>query len=151
VQGAFARREVEKRYLALVRGIPEEAGRIDHPIPRVRKSPERVPAVTDFRRLFIFRERYALVEARPRTGRQHQVRRHFKHISCPLIGDANYGKSEHNRLFQQEFMLSRLALHAVGLGFHHPRRGEWLEIQAPLPDDLARPFERMQIPPELWL
>ena len=75
-----------------------------------------MPAVTAFRRLAIF-ERYALVEARPRTGRRHQIRRHFKHLSHPLIGDVRYGKGEHNRLFRERFGLHRLALHALELAF----------------------------------
>jgi tRNA pseudouridine65 synthase len=139
----FEAGEVEKRYLALVRGIPPEEGVIDHPIPRVEDGP-RVPAVTEFRRLATF-ERHALVEARPLTGRLHQIRRHFKHISHPLIGDVRYGKGEHNRLFRERFGLHRLALHALELAFDHPRTGERLRILAPLPEDLAEPFRQMSI------
>ena len=129
---------VEKRYLALVRGIPPEAGVIDHPIPRDEDGP-RVPAVTEFRRLAVF-ERYALVEARPLTGRRHQIRRHFKHLSHPLIGDVRYGKGEHNRLFRERFGLHRLALHALELAFEHPETGERLRIAAPVPEDLEGPL-----------
>jgi tRNA pseudouridine65 synthase len=136
---------VEKRYLALVRGIPPEEGVIDHPISRVEDGP-RVPAVTAFRRLATY-ERYALVEARPLTGRLHQIRRHFKHINHPLIGDVRYGKGEHNRLFRERFGLRRLALHALELAFDHPGTGERLRILAPVPEDLARPFREMNIFP----
>jgi len=135
--------EVEKRYLALVRGIPPEQGVIDHPVPRSPGGP-RVPAVTEFRRLATF-ERYALVEARPLTGRLHQIRRHFKHLSHPLIGDVRYGKGEHNRMFRERFGLYRLALHAVELAFDHPGTGERLRIVAPLPEDLAGPLRAMGI------
>lgn len=120
---------VEKRYLALVRGHPPETAVIDHPIP-AREGGERVPAVTEIRRLGIW-ERYALVEAHPHTGRLHQIRRHLKHISCPIIGDANYGKSEHNRLFRERFGLDRLALHARSLRLPHPGTGAPLVIEAP--------------------
>jgi tRNA pseudouridine65 synthase len=72
------------------------------------------------RRLGIW-ERYALVEAIPVTGRLHQIRRHLKHISCPIIGDVNYGKGEHNRIFRERFGLHRLALHAYSLRLPHPR------------------------------
>jgi tRNA pseudouridine65 synthase len=112
---------VEKRYLALVRGHPPDELVIDHPIP-AREGGPRVPAVTHVRRLGTW-ERYALVEARPRTGRLHQIRRHLKHISCPLIGDVNYGKGEHNRLFRARFGLDRLALHAAYLRLPHPGTG----------------------------
>jgi tRNA pseudouridine65 synthase len=133
--------EVGKRYLALVRGIPPEEGVIDHPVPRSPGGP-RVPAVTEFRRLATF-ERYALVEARPLTGRFHQIRRHFKHLSHPLIGDVRYGKGEHNRMFRERFGLYRLALHAVELAFDHPETGERLRIVAPVPEDLAEPLRAM--------
>lgn len=141
LQEKFAAGEVEKRYLALVRGIPPEEGIIDHPVPRSPGGP-RIPAVTEFRRLATF-ESYALVEARPRTGRFHQIRRHFKHLSHPLIGDVRYGKGEHNRLFRERFGLHRLALHALELAFDHPETGETLRIVAPVPEDLAGPMRAM--------
>ena len=141
MQGKLEAGEVEKRYLALVRGIPPESGIIDHPVPRAAGGP-RVPAVTELRRLATF-ERYALVEARPLTGRFHQIRRHFKHLSHPLIGDVRYGKGEHNRIFRERFGLCRLALHAVELAFDHPESGERLRIVAPLPEDLAGPLRAM--------
>jgi tRNA pseudouridine65 synthase len=130
---------IEKRYLALVRGNPPAQGVIDHPIPRQPDGP-RVPARTEFRRLGTF-ERYALVEATPRTGRLHQIRRHLKHIACPLIGDVNYGKGEHNRLFRERYGLHRLALHAHVLRFPHPATGATLLIHAPLRGELAACLE----------
>ncbi len=132
---AFAGGQVEKRYLALVRGHPPDELVIDHPIPG-REGGERVSAVTTIRRLGIW-DRYALVEARPQTGRLHQIRRHLKHISCPIIGDANYGKSEHNRRFREEFGLDRLALHAARLVLPHPDTGAPLEVVAPVSGALA--------------
>jgi tRNA pseudouridine65 synthase len=141
LQEAFSRGAVRKRYLALVRGITPDAGRIDHPVPR-RPGAERVPAITCYRRLAVF-ERYSLVEAMPLTGRLHQIRRHLKHISHPLIGDVQYGKGEHNRLFRERFGLHRLALHAQELAFDHPDDGRPVAIHAPLPADLASPFAAM--------
>jgi tRNA pseudouridine65 synthase len=133
--GAFEAGAVAKRYLALVRGIAPEEAVIDHPIQR-RPAGPRVPAVTAIRRLAVW-ERYSLVEAVPRTGRLHQIRRHLKHLSLPLIGDVKYGKGEHNRLFRERFGLHRLALHALELRLAHPATGESLEIVAPVPADLA--------------
>jgi tRNA pseudouridine65 synthase len=118
---AFADGRVDKRYLALVRGHPPESVVVDHPVP-ARPDGPRVPAVTELRRLGVW-GRYALVEARPRTGRLHQIRRHLKHLSCPIIGDVNYGKGEHNRLFRREHGLNRLALHALALRLPHPITG----------------------------
>jgi tRNA pseudouridine65 synthase len=141
LQEQFIAGGVAKRYLALVRGIPPEQGVIDHPVPRSPHGP-RVPAVTEFRRLATF-ERYALLEVVPRTGRLHQIRRHLKHVSHPLIGDVRYGKGEHNRLFRDRFGLHRLALHALELAFDHPADGRRLRLVAPVPEDLAGPLRAM--------
>ena len=131
---AFASGRVDKRYVALTRGHPPEHAVIDHPIPRADGG-ARVPATTEIWRRETF-GRYALVEAAPRTGRLHQVRRHLKHLSCPLIGDVRYGKGLHNRLFRTEHGLHRLALHAISLAFDHPDGGR-VTIEAPLAADLA--------------
>jgi tRNA pseudouridine65 synthase len=140
LQATFASREIEKVYVALVRGIVEDAGRIEHPIQK--ENGERVSAITDYRRLGTF-ERYSLVEARPRTGRIHQIRRHFKHLSHPLIGDVRYGKGEHNRAFRERFDLRRLALHATRVGFQHPARDEHVCVDAPFTSDLSAPLRAM--------
>lgn len=139
---AFERRLVAKRYLALVRGTPPSAELvIDHPLrpekggeTAGKKAGEPQAALTRVRALAQY-GRYAWVEARPETGRLHQIRRHLKHISCPLIGDVRYGKGEHNRLFRERYGLHRLALHASSLTL--PREdGSELELLASLPPDL---------------
>lgn len=124
----------DKRYLAITRGHPPVHAVIDHAIPRAPGEP-RVDAVTEIRRVATF-GRYAVVEARPRTGRLHQIRRHLKHVSCPLIGDVRYGKGEHNRLFRERFALHRLALHCASLAVAHPDGGQ-LAIECALADDLV--------------
>lgn len=144
LQDRFARRRVQKRYVLLVRGIPPASGVIDHPVPKTLKG-ERVDAVTEYRRLATF-ERYALLEARPLTGRLHQIRRHFKHLSHPLIGDVRYGKGDQNRLFRERFGLHRLALHALELVVDHPHHGSPLRCVAEVPEDLAEPWRQMGLP-----
>ena len=143
----FEAGNVQKAYLALVRGITPESGIIDNPVPK-KPNGKRVPAVTEFRRLFVF-ERYSLVAAWPKTGRLHQIRRHLKHISHPLIGDSKYGKGEHNRFFRDKFGLTRLGLHAAAISFTHPQSGEDLTLEAPLPEDFAGPLKAMGVPEEL--
>lgn len=136
---------VEKRYLALVRGEAPARAVIEHPIPRAEGG-LRVPAVTEIRRLAVvdaLPRALSLVEARPRTGRLHQVRRHLKHLGHPVIGDANYGKGALNREIAQRYGLARLALHAASVALDHPRTGERLEIAADVPEDLAGPLARM--------
>jgi tRNA pseudouridine65 synthase len=126
--------EADKRYLAVTRGHPPEHLMIDHAIPRA-PGEDRVDARTEIWRRESF-GRYALVEARLHTGRLHQIRRHLKHISCPLIGDVRYGKGEHNRIFREHHALHRLALHATSLAVAHPD-GSRLAVTSPLPADLA--------------
>ena len=136
---------VEKRYLALVRGVAPDEGRIDQPIPRRENGP-RVPALTEFRRVAqapTEPRHVSLVEAIPRTGRLHQVRRHLKHIDHHVIGDANYGKGAVNRALAERYGLRRMALHATSLTFRHPVGGHDETVTAPLPSDLAEPLARM--------
>lgn len=157
VGGQFQRDEVAKRYLAIVRGWPPEAGVIDHPLSRQfddygRKlgadSPgEALPAVTEYRRLATVElpdavdryptSRYALLELLPQSGRQHQLRRHLKHIAHPIIGDATWGKGVHNRYFQQRFGCGRLLLACTALGLLHPQDGRALSIAAAPGEDFA--------------
>jgi tRNA pseudouridine65 synthase len=118
----------DKRYLAITRGHPPLHLVIDHPIPKA-PGEDRVDAITEIWTRETF-GRYALVEARPHTGRLHQIRRHLKHISCPLIGDVRYGKGEHNRIFRTQHDLHRLALHCISLAVAD------LAITCPLAPDL---------------
>lgn len=156
LQQQFQEGGVQKRYLALVRGRPkEDQGVVDHPVPKAEDGP-RVPAVTAWRRLWSgdpstsLRAGLSLVEAEPKTGRLHQIRRHLKHLGHPLVGDVNYGRSEINRLFRDQYGLHRLALHAISLSLTHPVTGEPLCVRAPVPEDLARTFAALGIPEGVW-
>jgi len=135
----FEQREVRKRYRAIVRGFAPEAGHVDHPLREIAafKSDqaqadlkEAQDAQTDFERLARYElpysdgqfpsSRYSLIQLAPHTGRKHQLRRHLKHISHPIIGDVKYGKGPHNRLFRTLFSCDRLLLAATSLSLHHP-------------------------------
>jgi tRNA pseudouridine65 synthase len=142
ISAAFADGRVQKSYLAVVRGCPPEEGVIDHPLVEEPDGIEggaeeaRVPrpALTEYRRLATAElshavgryptSRYSLVEICPRTGRRHQIRRHFKHIFHPLVGDTKYGEGRHNRFFRENYGCHRLLLAAVGLTFPHPCGGD---------------------------
>ena len=140
---SFQSRTVDKRYLALVRGVPAESGTIDHPIPQGEDGP-RVPAVTRFKLVARSHvDRCALVLAMPETGRSHQIRRHLKHIGHPLVGDVNYGRGDINRHYRATYGLHRLALHATSIAFTHPVTGAGVEVEAPMPDDLATPLTKL--------
>jgi tRNA pseudouridine65 synthase len=152
--GQFERGEVAKQYLAVVRGYPDAAGEIDHPLGRMpdeygyrTNNDVPQPAVTRYRRLATVElphcvdryptSRYALMELTPLTGRRHQLRRHMKHIAHPIIGDATHGKGRHNRLFQDLFGCPRLLLAAVRLSFHHPDDDRPVILSAPPSPDFA--------------
>ena len=150
---AFREGAVDKRYLAFTRGATPPSGRIDHPVPKDKsKRSLRVPAVTEFERRCVViggpEERaFSLVAVRPLTGRLHQIRRHFKHLSHPLVGDVRYGKGEINRWFRDTCGLSRLALHARGVAFVDPATGARVQVLAPVPEDLAGPLSAFGVPP----
>lgn len=152
----FETQQVDKTYLAVVRGHPEEAGVIDHPLTRQYddyefRAPDTVgeaqSAITRYRRLATVElpyrvdrystSRYALLELKPETGRRHQLRRHLKHLAHPIIGDATYGKGRHNRLFQELFGCHRLLLACLEMRLTHPLSGEPLTLTAPLADDFV--------------
>lgn len=159
LSGQFEHGEVEKTYLAVVRGHPAESGVIDHPLAPMAdeyagiERGESRAALTRYRRLATVElphrvdrypcSRYALVELRPLTGRRHQLRRHMKYIAHPIIGDATHGKGPHNRLFQELFGCHRLLLAAVILRLVHPVTGEPLVFRAPPAADFAHVLTRL--------
>ncbi len=141
---AFEAGLVRKRYLALVRGWPAAEGEIDYPLARDPELPSagqpRLPAVTRWRRLACFEwpfadgrhatSRYALVEVEPLSGRRHQIRRHFKHLAHPLVGDTTHGKGAHNRAVAAWLGTSRLWLHATRLELPGVDGGEPVVVTA---------------------
>jgi len=138
---AFEQGAVEKRYQALVRGNPPDRARIEHPLSR-EDHPLPQPATTEVRTLARY-GRYALVEALPETGRTHQIRRHLKHIACPLVGDVRYGKGDHNRWFRERYAFHRLALHAESLTLEDPATGVRTTVVAPLPSAFSALLEAL--------
>ena len=136
---------VVKTYLALVRGVAPDEIAVDHPVPRAEGA-ERVPAQTSFRRLWAG-EHCSLVEARPRTGRFHQIRRHLAHLRHPIACDANYGTGWFNRKIRSETALGRLGLHARSLTF--TRAGGRVEVVARLPEDFATALRQLGAPDDL--
>lgn len=143
---AFMAGAVRKTYQAVVRGWTPESGVIDLPLRDKamdkRDTSEQVmrEACTRYRRLAITElpvaiegyasSRYSLVELYPETGRQHQLRRHLQHISHPIIGDTNYGRTRHNHFFAERFGAARLMLAATALSFQHPATGEAMTLTA---------------------
>jgi 23S rRNA pseudouridine1911/1915/1917 synthase len=149
---AFAARRVDKRYLAVVYGVPEAAGVVDAPIGRHAQERKRMTVRPDGRpartawRLLATAAGAALLELTIETGRTHQIRVHMKHARHPLIGDPVYGESRWKGLPGSRAQAAlrafpRPALHARRLAFEHPRSGEPVAFEAPVPDDLRRLWE----------
>ena len=148
---AFAARDMERAYLALVWGMPAPpAGEIEAPVgrdPRDRKRMAVVtrggkPALTRYRTLRTFGAAVSLVECRLATGRTHQIRVHMAHAGHPVVGDPVYlrripavAKSVPEPLRQLLLDFPRQALHARTLGFRHPRTAADLQFESDLPED----------------
>jgi 23S rRNA pseudouridine1911/1915/1917 synthase len=142
LQELIRRREVERRYLALVRGRPRSrAGRIEAPIGRDRTDRSRhsldtaTPreAVTWFEVVELLPE-HALLDVKLETGRTHQIRVHLEAIELPVAGDPVYGAAG-------DLGLERQFLHAARLSFAHPFTGERVDVASPLPEDLTAALE----------
>jgi tRNA pseudouridine65 synthase len=133
-------REVEKDYLAVCRGWPEARFTVDHALDGGPGKPRKKPALTEFVRLATVEldlpspgfptSRYALLRARPQSGRFRQIRRHLKHVSHHLLGDSSHGDGRHNRTFRT-LGIHRMLLHAQRLSFLHPLSGERMQVAAP--------------------
>jgi 23S rRNA pseudouridine1911/1915/1917 synthase len=143
LQNLVRRRALEREYLALVAGRPRSRrGTIDAPIGRDRDDPTRhsldteTPreAVTHFELVELLPS-HALLRVRLETGRTHQIRVHLAAIDLPVAGDPLYGK-------RRDLGLERQFLHAARLAFPHPFTGERVELESPLPPDLAGALNR---------
>jgi len=161
--GLFERRQVHKRYLAMVRGWPHAVLDVDHPL-RPDDSPPDTPAQDARTRLLRVAtwqidepiDRYpstrvALVEAQPETGRRHQIRRHLKHIAHPIIGDATHGKGAHNRWWAQRLGGQRLWLHASELRWPHPTESREVVVRSdPTDAELNPDWRALLSQPWAW-
>jgi len=149
---AFQDRTVLKTYLAIVRGSPRfDSEWIEKPLGRSRAHRDRISVVPEgegreARTYYEVRERFdgfALLDVYPKTGRTHQVRVHLASIGMPLLGEKMYvpRSLRGSPLPASAPRLGRQALHARALSFAHPATGEALQLEAPIPADLAGALE----------
>jgi 23S rRNA pseudouridine1911/1915/1917 synthase len=147
LQDAIRRRQVERRYYALVRGRPRSrAGRIEASIGRDRRDPTRRSLDTDEPREAVTHfeiaettSGHALLDVRLETGRTHQIRVHLAAIGLPVSGDAQYGVAG-------DLGLGRQFLHAYRLRFRHPVTDEELDVRSPLPLELGAALAAARLP-----
>lgn len=157
----FTNSQVQKTYLAIVRGYTEVSGIIDYPLQEeldkiadalADQDKPAQQAITHYRRLAMVEfpfpvgryasARYSLLELQPKTGRKHQLRRHMKHIFHPIVGDTTHGDGKQNAFFREQFANQRLLLHASILQLQHPHRRTTLRIEACLPADFQAMADR---------
>lgn len=139
---------ISKKYIAVVRGYLENSGIIDYALTDIKNKDTKLEtkniktkkeAITNYKNLANIElpfkidkfptSRYSIIELEPKTGRMHQLRRHLKHISHPIIGDTCYGKSIHNSFFKDQFSLNELLLCSVGIYFCHPQTGKEINLE----------------------
>ncbi len=144
VQKKFLAKEVKKTYVCLVRGWTQDSGVIDHSLSKNLDDGAMLEAVTEYETLHRFelpysigkyeKQRYSLVKVHPITGRTHQIRRHFRYISHPLVGDTVHGDGKHNRLWRELLKQAGgaqnyLFLKAYSFEMKHPITGEDLKFR----------------------
>lgn len=151
MQQQFAENKVQKKYLAIVRGFTPDQQDIDYPLRKENGTlQEAFTNYTTLQRAELDialgahpTSRYSLVEAKPTTGRMHQLRKHFSHIFHPIIGDRTHGCNKQNRLFKEKWQMDTMLLHASELTFTHPFSGIQIQIKAPLQDEFLRMIQLM--------
>ena len=150
---AFSQGDIEKEYIAVVRGFTLANGTIDSHLNKIKDKMTDVfsatnvtsqEAITRYSRLKPLElpfannryntSRFSLLRLRPATGRKHQLRRHLKHIFHPIIGDTTYGDGKQNSIFREQFDCHRMLLHARKLSFIHPHSSKKIQLKAGMDD-----------------
>lgn len=152
MQQQFAENKVQKKYLAILRGHTPDSGEIDYPLRKENGTlQDAFTAYTTLQRAELdlalgahSTSRYSLVEAKPTTGRMHQLRKHFSHIFHPIIGDRTHGCNKQNRMFKTEFEMETMLLHASELSFQHPVFNKQIQINAALQPKFLRVMDLMK-------
>lgn len=152
MQQQFMNAEVEKKYLAVLRGYAPDQMDIDYPLAKENGTIQE--AFTSFVTLkraeleVAFGKyptsKYSLVEASPRTGRMHQLRKHFAHIFYPIIGDRKHGCNKQNKFFKEQWGMTTMLLHASELSFVHPVTQQKLILNASVQSEFLRVMELMK-------
>lgn len=153
IQPMFAEKQMDKTYLAILRGFCPEEGTIDYPLAKENGTIQE--AVTHFRRIATSEidvpqgkfetSRYSFVEANPETGRMHQLRKHFAHILYPIIGDRPHGCNKQNKLWKDRYSMDTMMLHAYKLKFQHPYTNKPIEITAQLLPEFNRVLDILSL------
>ncbi len=137
----------QRTYLAVVRGnVKNDSGIIETQIVRDKNDRKKMAVVTEGGRQAITEYevaerfgKYTVVKCRLKTGRTHQIRVHMEYLGYPLVGDPKYSP------MKTPFAINGQALHSLTLSFTHPRTGERLTFEAPLPEDMKKILTRLRL------
>ncbi len=159
----FESRKVFKEYVALTAGeLERDSDYIEgaikmHPHDRLRmivsSDADAKHSLSYYEVLERFRG-FTLVKVQPRTGRTHQIRVHLLHVGCPVLADKIYGSRDQFKLSdavastpasEDQVLINRQALHAFRLRFRHPRTEQWIEAEAPLPNDMRTLLDALRL------
>ena len=140
LQSLFEKEEVIKKYLAIVRGHFPEFVDINYDLTNDRGKVQDAKSL-----IYCLHQseiniplgkhstsRYSLVEVQPKTGRQHQIRKHLSHLNHPIIGDRPHGCNKQNRLFKEKWNMTKMMLCATSLTFKHPYSNQNIALRANL-------------------
>jgi 23S rRNA pseudouridine1911/1915/1917 synthase len=166
--GLFENRKMFKEYVAITAGVLDrdsdyiEAAIVRHPSDRVKMAISDDEDDADAKDACSFYEvierfrGFSYCRVQPKTGRTHQIRVHLASVGCPVLADKAYGGRDRISLSDlappgtialgdDELLLERQALHAHRIRFRHPRRGDWIEISAPLPPDMQCTLDALRL------
>ncbi|UKT65520.1 pseudouridine synthase [Pedobacter mucosus] len=153
MQQQFMNGETEKKYLSILRGYTPDIMDINYPLAKENGTIQ--DAFTSFKTLdkaelnVAFGKhstsRYSLIEATPKTGRMHQLRKHFSHILHPIIGDRTHGCNKQNKFFLEQWNMTTMLLHASELSFIHPQTSLKIHLKAELHNEFKRMMDLMKM------
>ncbi len=140
VKNIWHKPSTQKRYIALVKGILSKAGEFSFSLQKEDKSLQE--AITLYKPIQTFLES-TLVEVEIKTGRRHQIRRHFARRCHNILGDKKHGQGKLNKKYLEFIGLDRIFLHAKTLEFTHPYTDELITIESPLPEALQECLKKL--------
>lgn len=149
----FTNHEVVKKYWAIVRGFTPVEQFIDYPLKKdngaIQSAQTHIKTIKHIEIPLAYGKhlssRYSLIEAEPKTGRMHQIRKHLAHIFHPIIADRPHGCNKQNKLWLETFKFNAMLLHAKSLSFTHPYNKQKILIEAPLSREFIQAFEILNI------
>lgn len=152
-QKALSSDQSTKTYIALVRGYFPDEAKVDYDLTNDKGKTQN--AITEFKLISTTEidvplgkfdtSRYSLIQAQPKTGRMHQIRKHLNHLRHPIIGDRPHGCNKQNKLFLEKWNLTKMLLHAKEMKIEHPYSEKKLSLAVPLPKYFDQILEKLNL------